>query len=195
MLGNIRELIHSLWRQGAVQHPALSGRDWRTPVGDAIGIGPAANDLPDWELALSLVDRDDQVLKMSDRLDEFAKIGAGRSLLVILRGSNLDCHKYFPARCATWDFKQKTGKDWANFGTLKWWPRLPRVYGGIGEKLGADNVEDIATLSGLLKEQDRYICFSHIVGPGDWGATKEEIWATGCKCLPTSGWPYTRLGS
>jgi hypothetical protein len=152
MLGDIIELIYRRLRgRAAVQHPASSGRDWQKPVGNAFGIEPPASDLPDWELALSLVDRDDQVLKMSDRLDEFANIGAGRSLLVIMLGNNLDCHKYFPARCATWDFKKKTGKDWANFGTLKWWSRLPLVIGGISEKLGVDDVQDIETLSGLLR--------------------------------------------
>src|SRR5438128_2294534 len=35
-------------------------------------------DLPDWELALSLVDREPQVEKLSERLDAFVKEGPGR---------------------------------------------------------------------------------------------------------------------
>jgi len=169
MLG-VRELIGRLRYDPGVRRPASAGRDYAKPVQDPEGIGPGVADLPDWELALSLVDRDDQVIRMSERLEEFKKDGAERAFLVIVHGTNLDCHRYFPARCATWDFRKRTGVEWANLGTLKWWSSLPLVIGEISGKLGADNVRDVEPLSALLKRQDRYICFSHIIGPEDWGA-------------------------
>lgn len=153
---------------------------YRTRVGDVTGIAAMVNrtaadvhqvaDLPEWDLALSLVDRDPQAEVLSDSLNGLMRDPAARALLVVLPGVNLDCHKYFLARCVTWDLQEKTGREWVNLGTLSWpaGVRLSSVIRVIGETLDAPGMSDLGSLNKKLGADGPCVCFSHVVDGEHW---------------------------
>jgi iSTAND domain-containing protein len=187
MFDNIRKLIFRRLPPGTVVHdPTIADpRRFVRRVGEVIDIGAAVNrtaadvhrnaDLPEWELALSLVNRVEQVGRLKDLLDDSARDGGGRAFLIIVLGSNLDCHRYFPARCANFDLKKKTGEKWDYLGTLKWSPNLSDVIGEIGRQFDVNDAHDPESLSLLLSQRDQYICFSHIVDSQHWEHDHEAL--------------------
>jgi hypothetical protein len=123
---------------------------------------------PDWKLALSLVDREKHGDAVTERLLRLNRSGTSRPLLVIVPGYNLDRHWSLVMRCARWDLRQKTGKDWEFLDEVKW-PRsdLAHVLREVGERLEVANATK-DTLAAHFASQGRSLCLAHYIWSKDW---------------------------
>jgi hypothetical protein len=150
---------------------------FRRDVRDVLDIGPAVKrtaadvgGVPEWALALSLIDRDPQARELTNCLRGLASRGSGRALLVIVPGIYSDQHAYFLARCVKWDLRENIKRQWNNLGYLKWsvGDSLSEVIERIGVLMHDANARDVASLNQLLERDRRCVCLYHVIESAHW---------------------------
>jgi hypothetical protein len=175
MPGIFRRLkLGGFHREASAPPPARKDRGaWQEKVRDPAELGEAATDLPDlpeWGLALSLIDRDDQAKALRRCLEDLASRDDGRALLVIVPGVRSDRHRYFLARCVKFHLEEGTRRRWINLGRRGWWPNadLADVIEKIGEGLHESNWRNVDSLNRRLQKDQRCLCFYHDIEAAHW---------------------------
>jgi hypothetical protein len=191
MLGNFRGLTFGRFLQGVVAQRAMTGdpERFRARVRDVPDVGPTVNrtaadvgGVPEWALALSLIDRDPQARELSNCLRGLASRGSGRALLVIVPGVYSDQHAYFLARCVKWDLRESIKREWNSLGHVKWsvGDSISEVIEKIGALMHDANARDVASLNRLLEQDRRCVCLYHVIEGAHWkhdqGRTALKEW-------------------
>jgi hypothetical protein len=183
MLDTVRGLIFGrLQREAAAERPRIADPErFRPKVGDVRDIEAAASgtaadvhrksDLQPWQLALSLVNRDSEVDRLCERLQDLARAGAPRALLVILPCESSDCHDYFLARCVKFGLKE-IGRVEPDYWALGWpeKPSMSRLIADLTKILPGPGVEDLKSLNDRLEKYGPPICVSYVLDGEHWKA-------------------------
>ena len=176
MLDTFRGLIFGrLRREVAAPRPMISDPErFKPKVQDVADIGVAAigtsadvhrkSDLQPWQLLLSLVDRDTEVDRVCERLQDLAHACEPRALLVILPCESSDCHDYFLARCVKFDLKDM-GHVEPEYWALAWpeKPSTSRLIGDLIKRFSGPSLEDLKSLNDHLEKHGPPICISYVL--------------------------------